>query len=49
MLLDMTGSGMSLDEAYKAINESASRAATAFDLFGKRGATVAVSFGHNNG
>ena len=42
MLLDMTGSGMSLDEAYKAINESASRAATAFDLFGKRGATVAV-------
>tara|TARA_R110001599_G_scaffold353598_2_gene594191 strand:+ start:1393 stop:3138 length:1746 start_codon:yes stop_codon:yes gene_type:complete len=42
MLLDMTGSGMSLDEAYKAINESTSRAATAFDLFGKRGATVAV-------
>lgn len=42
MLLDMTGSGMSLDEAYKAINESSSRAATAFDLFGKRGATVAV-------
>ena len=47
MLLDMMGAGMSLDEAYDAITGSVNQGATAFEMFGKRGATVALILANN--
>jgi len=47
MLLDLMGAGMSLDQAYDAINNSTDQASTAFEMFGKRGATVALVLANN--
>jgi len=47
ILLDLMGAGMSLDQAYDSINSSTDQAATAFEMFGKRGATVALVLANN--
>lgn len=47
IFLDLSKSGMSLDEAMAQINNSTEPLTTAFDMFGKRGATVATILSKN--
>ncbi len=47
IFLDLAKQGMSLDEAMIAINNSTDPLTTAFDMFGKRGATVATILSKN--
>jgi DNA-binding FrmR family transcriptional regulator len=48
ILLDLAGSGKTLEEAFNEINSSTNKNAKAFDLFGKRGATVATILAENS-
>ena len=47
MFLDAQKAGMTLDEALKEINGSSDKIGKAFDLFGKRGATLGVILAEN--
>jgi hypothetical protein len=47
IFLDLAQSGLSLEEAFTLINTSSNKNATAMDLFGKRGATVATVLAEN--
>ena len=47
IFLELTKSGMSFDEAMKAINSSTNKNKTALDLFGKRGAALGVILAEN--
>ena len=47
VLLDSQKAGLTFQEALDKINESSDKTATAFDLFGKRGATLGVILAEN--
>ena len=47
ILLDTAKKGITLEEAFNKINTSTNKNATAMDLFGKRGATVAAILADN--
>lgn len=47
ILLDLSRHGLTLEEAFKKINSATNKNKVAFELFGKRGATVAVILAEN--